>query len=612
MSRERRRRWLLGALGFLLLAWVLLPPVLEVFIERRLSGRLGTHVEVGDVDLDLFGPGIVVRETALSLDARTDLELPEVSIAWSWRSLLDERPHIEVLGPRAQIHIVPSEQPHRPSRPDSGPLSRLASLRVVGGTVHVILETESRPVELEVSDIAAELENTAPHALEQTTRFELSGRIGERGRLEARGSMAPVHPEANWSVDFRVDDVDVVPLNPLWNAMIEMDASKGEVSLLGEVSQSRGRFRGRIEPRFSNIRLLGEGENARHPMGEALFSEMLSGASNAMTFDRPSNEERRVGLDDLIATDWEAVIEGVIRRGYQRQLETLTGYVSRIGGVEVAFARGRLVLHDVSILRDTGLVPTPFIEVKALEVVFDETVPEPGTESFKHVVLHEPVLTFVAHEENERSQMRFDPQWPQKVSSLPFQTQDLRVESGSIRFIEHRGEQVEAVAIEDVSLLGLQMARTLSAPGERGASIEASGLALGVTPVEVHVQYEPASQQGNSHFELEVGPLPLAKLNPLARTHAEFDASSGTVALDAVFDTRAGRVAADVQLDVEDVRLIGEDEADLEHPLREFILGRRIRDLDGKRVEVEFSRDYDSGLLVQVAHELLAEVMGDH
>jgi len=602
---------LLGALCFLLLAWVLLPPILEVVIEGRLSSRLGTHVEVGDVDLDLVSPGIVIHETAFSLDTRTAVELPEVSIAWSWTSLLDERPNIEVSGPQIRVQIVPGERPEQAPRPDDEPLSKFATLRVVEGTVQISLETASRPVAVEISDFELEVRNTAPHSLQETTRFELYGRVGTSGHLEARGAMAPVHPESNWAVDFDLDAVDVVPLNPLWNAMIEMDASRGEVSLHGHVSQARGRLRGRIEPDFTNLRLLGEGETARHPMGEALFSEMLSGASNAMTFDRPSKEGEHVGLEDLIATDWEAVIEGVIRRGYQRQLDTLDGYVSSIGGVDVEFAKGRLVLHDVAIFRDSGLVQTPFISVKALEVVFDETVPEPSVESFKHVVLREPVLTFVAADDPDRRQMRFDPDWPRKVSALPFQTHDLRVVDGVIRFIEHRGERVETIAIEDVTLRGTRMAKSLSAPGQRGATIEASGRALGVTPVEVSVQYEPASEQGNSHFELDVGPLPLPKLNPLTRTHAEFDASSGTVGLDASFDTRGGKVVAEVELDVADVRLIGESEQDIEHPLREFMLGRRLRGLDGKRLRVEFSRNFDSGLLVQVGMELLAEVMED-
>lgn len=611
ISRERLRRWLLGLLCVALLAWLLVPLLVEVVIERRLSSRLSTDVVVGDVDLDLAAPGVVIRGTAFSLDERTDIELPEVAIAWSWRTMLKERPSIEVTDPRARVRIVPGQRPQRPDRPNSDPLERFASLHVFGGSVQVLVEIDSGRVDLEITDISLDLRNTAPRALEQTTHVELEGKIGQMGHLQASGSLAPVRSRDNWSVEFHVRDVDVVPLNPLWNAVVEMDASKGEVSLQGRVSNSGGRLRGRIEPNFTNLRLLGEGEAARHPMGEALFSEMLSGASNAMTFDRPSNGGRRDLLQALIDTDWQTVIEGVIRRGYQRQLNTLTGYVSTIGGVDVAFKDGLLVLHHVSIFRDTGLVETPFIAVEELEVVFDESVREPGVESFKNVVLREPVLTFVAHDDPKRRQMQFDPLWPQKVSSLPFQTRDLRVENGTIRFIEHRGDQVDEVAIEEVTLLGRDMAKVLSAPGQRAASIEAHGLALGVTPVDLFVQYEPASEQGNSHFELEVGALPLPELNPLARTHAGFDASSGTIGLEAVFDTRGGRVSAEVELDVADVQIIGDDERDLEHPVREFMLGRRIRGLDGKRLEVEFARDYESGVLRQVGMELLRKVVED-
>lgn len=608
-GRQRRRRWFIGATCIAVLVWMLTPYLLQTVVEQHLSKRLATPVEVGEVELVLLTPGVVVRDTAFSLDEHATVELPEVAVEWSWRSMLRAAPSVAVRGPRVRIHVVPGARTRRSSRSSSDALTRFGSLRVVGGSLHASLETEARRIDFEISDIAAELRNTAQRASEQTTHFELSGRIGDSGHLEARGSTAPVQPEENWSVDFHIDDVDMVPLNPLWNALVEMDASAGALSLRGEVSHSRGRLRGRIEPNFTNLRLLGEGEKARHPMGEALFSEMLSGASNAMTFDRPSTAGRGDLLMDLLATDWETVIEGVIRRGYQRQLDTLDGYVSRIGAVEVAFHRGHLVLHDVSIARDTGLVPTPFIAVKALEVTFDETVREPGTESFKHVVLREPVLTFVAHEKESRSQMRFDPVWPEKVSSLPFQTKELRVENGTIRFVEQRGTEVNEIAIEEVTLVGRRMARVLSAPGQREASIEASGLALGATPVATTVRYEPASVQGNSHFELTVGALPLTKLNPLARTHAEFDSSSGTVALDAVFDVRGGRVAAAVELAVDHVQIIGKDERHIEHPLREFMLERRIRDLDGKRLEVEFSRDFESGLLMQVAMKLLGEVM---
>ncbi len=598
-------------LALVILFALLAPLVVAAVIEARLAARLDTDVKIGDVDFDLMLPGLVVEDVEFIARETVDVELTEVLIAWSWRTVLGGAPPvIEVRAPHLRIRIDPRNLPE-PQEREPVSLSGFQSIRVEGGSVAVELQTLHEPLLLEVTDIQATLRNASRLSNDLTTRLEASASVGAEGRLRVGASFAPSNPQSSWGVEFTLDNLDVVALNPLWNSILEMDLSEGTLSLRGELSLEKRRLRGRIEPKFTNLLMLDHDESARHPMGEAIFGEMLSGAKNAIVFDvsTDGDGDEEGGLDQLMVADWESVIERLIQRGYTRQLDSLVGYESSIGGVDVDFRTGLLLLRDVSIFRDTGLLEVPFFHVDELEVRFDESVVDAGIESYKHIVLRKPVLTFVAHEDEDRRQMAFDPEWPTKVSSLPFQTADLRIEDGTLRFIEHRGEQVQEVAILNIQLDGERMARNLSPPGERQATIEGSGMVLGRSMARVSVEYEPMSEKGNTHFQFELDPLPLAILNPLARTHAGIDASAGTVGISATFDSFEGVVNAEVTLQAVAVQLIGENEKSIEHPVRELLLTSRIRNLHGKKLGVEFERDYNTGLLPQVGMALLRRAL---
>ncbi len=612
MRRPNRMRWVVGGsvLAIVILA-LLAPMVVATVIQARLAARLGTDVQVGDVDFDLMLPGLTVAGVEFVVRESIDVELPEVLVAWSWRTVLRGAPPvIEVRGPHLRVRIDPRNLPE-PQQREPVSFSGFQSIRVEGGYVAVELQTLHEPLLLEVTDIQATLRNTSRFSDDLTTRLEASASVGSEGRLRVGGSFVPSNPQSSWGVEFTLEKFDVVALNPLWNSILEMDLSEGSLSLRGELSLDKRRLRGRIEPKFTDLRMLDHDEAARHPMGEAIFSEMLSGAENAVVFNVSTDGggDGEGSLAELMVADWESVIERLIQRGYKRQLDTLVGYESVIGGVDVDFSEGLLVLRDVSLIRDTGLVEVPFLHVEELEVRFDESVVDANIDSYKHIVLRKPVLTFVAHDDQERRQMEFDPQWPTKVSSLPFQTADLRIEDGTLRFIEHRGEQIDEVSILNIQLSGERMARNQSPPGERQATIEGSGMVLGSSMARVSVAYEPMSEKGNTHFEFELDPLPLAILNPLARTHAGIDASGGTIGISATFDSSEGVVKAEVTLQALAVQLIGEDEKSIEHPVRELLLTSRIRNLDGKQLGVEFERDYDTGLLPQVGMALLRKAL---
>ncbi len=611
-NRRRARVWWItgGVLLCLLVGAAFLAPlVIANRIEARLASRFGTDVEIGDVDIELTAPGVIVEGVAFTARGVIDVELPEVAVRWSWLTILSGAPPaVAVREPHLRVRIDPRKPPEPQDRQPVS-LAGFRSVHVERGSVTVELQTLHEPVNIEVSDIEVTLRNTALPSTELTAKLEASARIGPTGRLHMSGAFVPFSPRLGWGLEFALENVDLVPLNPLLNSVVEMDASEGTISLHGYLNRSEHRLQGRIEPRFTDLRLLDPDESARHPMGEAIFSEMLSGAENAMLIDIPTDGDAGASLAQLMATNWESVIEGVIQRGYRRQLNRLTGYEATIGGVKIDFTAGHLRLLDVSIVRDTGLVETPFLHVAELDVQFDESITDTDVDSYKHVVIRRPVLTFVAHEDESRRQMQFDPEWPSKVSSLPFQTADLRVVDGTIRFIEHRKGSIHEVAIENVQLTGDQMARDLSPPGERRAIIVASGMALGTTRARVSVEYEPASEKGNTHFEFVLDPIPLESLNPLARTHAGIDASAGTVGFSAMFDSCDGLLKAQVALQVDDVDLIGETETSIEHPLREFILTSRLRRLHGQRLRIELERDYDTGLFQQVGMALLREAL---
>jgi hypothetical protein len=97
--------------------------------------------------------------------------------------------------------------------------------------------------------------------------------------------------------------------------------------------------------------------------------------------------------------------------------------------------------------------------------------------------------------------------------------------------------------------------------------------------------------------------LPLPELNELIKGRLGVDVSSGTLALEADLDVYNAYLRGTITPALANVRVLGVDEMEVVHPVRELMLERRLRKLDGTTLTL------DHRVRTSVLRELPAALM---
>ncbi len=86
---------------------------------------------------------------------------------------------------------------------------------------------------------------------------------------------------------------------------------------------------------------------------------------------------------------------------------------------------------------------------------------------------------------------------------------------------------------------------------------------------------------------MRLEPLRLRDLNVLLAERFGIDVDHGTLGFTAELDVEAGRLRGTVLPELHRVRVLGNDETDFDHPIREFLVERRLKKLDGTTLELD-------------------------
>lgn len=581
----------------------LAPGIVERRIEERIGKAWGAHCEIEYVDI--LWSELEIDIHGLHFDdgerLKVDIGLMEADLAWRDLAVGSVRPAVVIYEPVVAFKAKPA--PERP--PSQQGLPDFESVEVIGGSLTIELPTASAPTVLDIHDIAVVI---APHDTLTSgplmdLRAEVDARLGQHGKLHANGSVSSKSPGEAWSFDFSVTRFELAPLNRLWSQIIEMDLERGVLGLRGQLARSPERLRGRVQPRFDDIVVLGAEEDARHPMAEALFGHMLMGARSTIRIDRAMTGDRSSSLPELLDSDWKTIIGQLIKKGYARRLSTLRGFTATIGDVEVDFSKGLLQLFDVVVDAEEPVIEIPLITIARVDVVFDKEVTDADARAYKHVVLHEPSLTFATGVSGADNQIHFDESWLDTISALPFATRDLVVHKGRIDVWNLRGEPVN-IEVGDIELQGNEMAGDLHVRGSRGASLSATGTVLGEAGVSLDLVYEPKSAAPNVALSAYLEPLALTTLAPALQAFVGVDAVGGHVGFTVHLDARDRSVQASVIPDVRGPRL----HSMRGYRLRRLLLAKALRRLRSRLVQVEYTVGPSQGLLHEFFPALIEAV----
>ena len=611
-SRRRRRRWpwwvlailllLSGAAGFVVKQ---APEFIKARMEARLSEGWGAAVEVDRVEVGWSRLSIDAYGVRLDDQTRLQVEIDSVEIDLSWDDLWDSpRPRIVVSRPVILFEAKPAPVREQPEQD----LAAFESIEIIDGSLELVLSTQRGPTSVELAGISATVENRTSAASARPIALDLDisahAAIGATGELRVEGRTSSATPATAWSVRFELERFELSALNRLWLDIVEMDVDRGFLNLDGELSRSPTRLRGRIRPRFEEVTMLGADEQALHPMAEALFGHMLMGARSTISIDREMTGEPS-SLSELLETDWQTLLQGAIKRGYARRLSTLRGFTAAIGDVRVDFGQGLLQLFDVVVDTEDPVIDTPLVSIDQVDVIFDPAVTQAGSRAYKHVTLWRPTLTFATGVEGSNNRLQFDESWLDTISAIPFPTRDLVVHEGRIDLWDIRHDEPVNISVSEIELEGQEMARDLHPAGVRGARLDATAVVLDEADASVHVVYEPRAAIPNLDMDMKLEPLALTTLAPALQVFVGVDAVGGHVGLSAHLSARNYEITAKVVPDVQrpKLRTLGRGRA-----LRKMIIGRALRRMQSRMIDMRYSMEPDEGLLNKFFPQLIQAV----
>jgi len=583
--------WSVFTIAVLAAVRMVIPTILTAWITARLSAALGVSAQVEDVELRLVAGEITVRgiDAAPPSEASASvLHVDAFTLRWRWPELLRGVALLD--GSVAGLDVTVDLHRPWPAVRDaaSSRSKRLRSLEIDSGSLAVVLAADTPPI-LALSDLRGRVTmSTGPRTDHLTTRASVTARTGDGGSLTIDGAIAPLAPAANWTVRFTLEQLDLRRLNPLFEKAFEMEVEHGSLSVDGWLTVGFGRLRGEIRPRFDELELLGRGERrARHPMASALFNSMLSGADLPIEIDRAAPTGGGFTLGELLEVEAMDLLSRVILRGFIRRLDTLDGYESAVDRIEIDFPTGRMSFFDVALTKIGGTVDTPFVAIARLDIVVEQSAVDSEVPTYKSVVLHQPSLTFVTGTTPSKSQLTFDPDWQEKVNVLPYPTDRVEIIDGRVEYRDDTTKPPTSLIVSDLDLLADNIGRAKTREARRAATLVGSARAMDASALALEIEFTPGLVDLDAAIRLRLEPLPLRDLNVLLRGRLGVDVDSGTLAFTADLDVRDGHLRGTVEPVLRDVLVMGPNETEFEHPLREFLLERQLKKLDGTTLELD-------------------------
>lgn len=590
-----RRRWIAyGLVGAALVTALRLtaPAFVAGRLERGLGDAFGGAVEIDDVDLSLWSAELTAKGllVAPAAGSSSTVSIGQLRVHRGWGAIVRRAPELDVAVSDVAVTLdlrAPWPAADVPERRTG--LGPLRTLQLDGGRLALGLAPDEPPLQV-LHDVTGKVTDEGAAATDgsMTTQFEVRARTGGGGRLALSGSVSPVEPQESWTMRIELDGLDLRPFNPLFRRLLELDVQRGRLSVTGELSVTKGRLRGRLVPRFEQIRLLGRGEtDIRHPMAEALFGEMLASADLPIEIDRPAHSGG-LDLDAALAADAVEVLERIVLRGFIRRLNTLEGHDATVGDLEINFPAGLLSFREVTLTKTGNALGEPFLHVERMDIVVEPTAIEPELPTYKSVTLHAPRLLLVAGETAAQSQLVIDPDWQDKLSVLPYPTERLTVIDGRVEYRDDRARPPARIIADRLHLIADALARESRPSERRGATLSATARVMGDSALKLEMAWSPAATPLDAEIRLNLEPLPLARLNALARARAGIDFSTGQFAFDAELDARSGRMKGSIIPEFDAVSVLGTREREVDRPLREWLLERRLKKLDGRTIALDF------------------------
>jgi hypothetical protein len=264
----RRRQGVLIATVAVIVVLVGIRAALPAIVKNQVNERLQALDDytgyVQEVDLALWRGEYRLRDLIIERDIEGQelplLVLPRADLALQWRALFSGRIVGEAELHSPEVILLASELAGDEQSPEDEPwyalLEELTPFQVNHFAVHdglfrfVDLDPE-KDVDVFISHtngVLTNLSNVQESEADSFASFEIAGLFAGHAPVRSSGELNPLASPPVFEIDFELETVDLVELNPLLYAYAKVLAESGTFSVYAEFASANGLFEGYVKP----------------------------------------------------------------------------------------------------------------------------------------------------------------------------------------------------------------------------------------------------------------------------------------------------------------------------------------------------------------------------
>jgi uncharacterized protein DUF748 len=243
----------------------------------------------------------------------------------------------------------------------------------------------------------------------------------------------------------------------------------------------------------------------------------------------------------VVAIALRAAAPFVVAEYVNRELAAMGDYSGTVRALDLNLLEGGYTLRDLSIVKVTGDVETPFVSVQRMDLELQWRSLFRG-DAVGEVTMYAPVVNFVQSKSDEQSQYGTGVNWPQEIRDLfPFRLNHVRVNDGLVTFRAPGIRTEESLTARDFQLVITNLTNVQGRDTEAFADIDLNARIMGNAPLTLSGQIDPNDELPSFDIDLSLEGAMLVDINPWLREFLKADAHAGVFSLYAELAAADGR-----------------------------------------------------------------------
>ena len=220
-----------------------------------------------------------------------------------------------------------------------------------------------------------------------------------------------------------------------------------------------------------------------------------------------------------------------IKNYVNKTLDTIPEYDGRIGDVTLHLWRGAYTIHDLKLVKTTGKVPVPLVDIKDASFSIEWKALFQGKIVGKVNIINGK-LNFVNSPAKNDSQIKIDDEWLKAVKDLfPLRLNRFNLTHCEIHYKDFDSDPKVDIKLTEVYVEGKDFSNTRSPKEQLESTIQASAKAESVAPVKLFVKLQPSAKIPTFGLNFSLEKLPIVKVNDFLKAYGGFDAEGGDISI---------------------------------------------------------------------------------